>query len=340
MINYIIKDLAEVFRYLPYGMVAGIIVAILLSAINDRRVRHNKKPVPAAAWTCFFMYLVIIIFITFLSREGGSRKGIDLELFSTWGINARNNAFVVENVLLFIPFGFTCAWALKSARHFLVCTLYGLLASCSIEFMQLFTQRGYFQVDDILTNVLGTCIGFVLFRCILTDERANARKARYVYIILAGIILVFTVLGIIVYSGDNPAQPSEVGRKMVVYMVNRMDQWMGLDMNGTEIAAVTKFLIPVARQLAHASKYAALAIVIGFGYQMMKRNRARIVNFFYAVLMCAIIALADEALQKFVFHGTGRLMDILVNFTGAVIGSCVFVFLSEFFAFLAGEDSR
>ena len=31
---------------------------------------------------------------------------MDLELFSTWGINDRNNAFVVENVLLFIPYGF------------------------------------------------------------------------------------------------------------------------------------------------------------------------------------------------------------------------------------------
>ena len=101
MIEYIIRDMVSVFRYLPYGLVVGILVAIILAAVNDRRVRRLKKPIPVAAVTSFFMYTAIILFITFLSRENGSRSGIDLQLFSTWGINARNNAYVVENVLLF-----------------------------------------------------------------------------------------------------------------------------------------------------------------------------------------------------------------------------------------------
>ena len=164
MIKYILTDVAAVLRYLPYGLVAGIIVAIILSAINDRRVRRNKAPFLVWAITAFIMYFVIMLFITFLSRESGSRIGVDLELFSTWGINTRNNAYVIENILLFIPYGFLCAWVFKAARKFLPCTLIGMVTSLGVECLQLVTERGYFQIDDIITNTLGTVVGYIIFR--------------------------------------------------------------------------------------------------------------------------------------------------------------------------------
>lgn len=166
MAKYIIRDIASVLCYLPYGLIAGLIVAIILSAINDRRVRKKKPPFSVWAITGFMMYTVVILFITFLSREDGSRKGIDLELFSTWGINERNNAYVIENILLFVPYGFFSAWVIPRARKLLACTLIGAITSLGIEFLQLITERGFFQIDDVLTNTLGAFIGALFFRCI------------------------------------------------------------------------------------------------------------------------------------------------------------------------------
>jgi glycopeptide antibiotics resistance protein len=37
----------------------------------------------------------------------------------------------------------------------------GFLFSMAIEVSQLLTKRGYFQTDDILTNVLGSIIGYI-----------------------------------------------------------------------------------------------------------------------------------------------------------------------------------
>lgn len=165
MAEYIIKDLMSVFRYLPYGLLAGIIVAIILSAINDRRVKKNKTPFSVVAITGFFMYIVVLLFITVLSREGGSSKGIDLKLFSTWGINTRNNAYVIENILLFIPFGALCAWVIPAARRLWSCTLIGAIVSLGIEFLQLITGTGFFQIDDVLTNTVGAIVGYILYRC-------------------------------------------------------------------------------------------------------------------------------------------------------------------------------
>ena len=100
----------------------------------------------------------------FFSREDGSRnRAMDLELFSTWGINTRNNAFVVENVLLFIPYGFACPWAFPWLRGFFRNIFAAFVTSLGVETFQLITGRGYFQIDDILTNVLGGIIGYWMF---------------------------------------------------------------------------------------------------------------------------------------------------------------------------------
>lgn len=162
--KYVIKDLGEVMQYLPYGIMAGAVMGLILNGMNARRERKGKEAFPMAGLMAFSLYLMIILVITFFSREDGSRIGMDLELFSTWGINTRNNAFVVENVLLFIPYGFACPWAFPWLRGFFRNAFAAFVTSLGVETIQLITGRGYFQVDDILTNVLGAMIGYVIFR--------------------------------------------------------------------------------------------------------------------------------------------------------------------------------
>ncbi len=162
--KYVIKDLSEAMQYLPYGIMAGAVMGLILNGMNARRERRGKEAFPMAGLMAFSLYLMIILVITFFSREDGSRIGMDLELFSTWGINTRNNAFVVENVLLFIPYGFACPWAFPWLRGFFRNAFAAFVTSLGVETIQLITGRGYFQVDDILTNVLGAMIGYVIFR--------------------------------------------------------------------------------------------------------------------------------------------------------------------------------
>ncbi len=160
MLKYIIADMTAALRYLPYGIIAGLFAVAMLGWINRSRKKRGKNGLSLPAVTCLVMYVAILLTITYFSRESGSRNGIDLELFSTWGINKRNNAYVVENVLLFIPYGFVLAWADARQRNFLRNLLTGAVTSLAIECMQLVTGRGFFQIDDILTNILGTIVGF------------------------------------------------------------------------------------------------------------------------------------------------------------------------------------
>lgn len=177
MLKYIVDDMTAALRYLPYGIIAGLFAVVVLSWINKGRRKQSKDALSLPAVSCLVMYVAILLVITYFSRESGSRAGIDLELFSTWGINRRNNAYVVENVLLFIPYGFVLAWADARQRRFLLNLLTGAMTSLAIECMQLVTGRGYFQIDDILTNILGTILGFLCY-CLAHGIRGMWRVRR------------------------------------------------------------------------------------------------------------------------------------------------------------------
>ena len=119
----------------------------------------------------FWVYVAVMVVITFLSREGGSTKGIDLSIGSSLGINARNDAYAVENILLFLPYGFL--WGLMRKKGLWNALAVGFLTSLGIEFQQLFSGRGVFQTDDMITNTLGALLGYILYRCVAGSGKAN-----------------------------------------------------------------------------------------------------------------------------------------------------------------------
>ncbi len=159
-------------RYLPYGLAMGIPVALaLLGAVRLIGRRRKKEPAAVLPTLFFGFYLSLMLIITFLSREGGGGSVFDLKLFSTWGINDRNNALVLENVLLFVPYGFFACWAFGRMRRFHWCTLLGASTSLIIECLQLATGRGFFQIDDIVTNTLGAVAGYLFFHVVFWRRR-------------------------------------------------------------------------------------------------------------------------------------------------------------------------
>ena len=162
MIRYIYQDMLSVIRFLPKALIIGIPVSVA-AFLAKKKVFRSEKKVRAVPSAAFCVYLAVIILITLLSREGGGSKVIDLELFSTWGINRRNNALVVENVLLFIPYGFISCYAFQGMRRILSCTVFGTATSVGVECLQLVTGRGFFQLDDILTNTIGAMLGCMAY---------------------------------------------------------------------------------------------------------------------------------------------------------------------------------
>lgn len=54
----------------------------------------------------FVIYLWMLVMIVFFCREPGSRMGTDFRFMGTWGTTMQDHAWVIENIFLFLPFGF------------------------------------------------------------------------------------------------------------------------------------------------------------------------------------------------------------------------------------------
>ncbi|MBE5962350.1 MAG: VanZ family protein [Lachnospiraceae bacterium] len=162
MWSYIYNDLYMSFRYLPLGILAA--VAVILLEYTYKKMRH--KPIrwdKMSYISLFVVYVIAIVQIAYFSREPGSRSSIDLGLLDTWGQDPMSRSFVIENVIMFIPFGMLVPAVWDKMRAFHRCLLAAFISTVAIETMQLITQRGYCQLDDVVMNTLGGAIGYGIF---------------------------------------------------------------------------------------------------------------------------------------------------------------------------------
>ena len=164
-------DLLEPISYIPSGVAAGVVFLILWEVWHRflchtaHSVEQHKIVEKRRKWILFLcvVYIVVLLNMAFFSREPGSRTEIDLTLFGTWGTTTVAHAYVIENIIMFIPFGFLFPLGIRFFRNPILCMISGFVFSVCIEIMQLLTERGHCQLDDIVTNTLGTGIGVLCY---------------------------------------------------------------------------------------------------------------------------------------------------------------------------------
>lgn len=77
------------------------------------------------------------------------------------------------NILIFMPVGLLYPIAFGAAgdeRKKYRTVLFGFCLSLIVELSQLVFSKGYFDLDDILLNTVGTVIGYGLYKLILCRE--------------------------------------------------------------------------------------------------------------------------------------------------------------------------
>ena len=66
------------------------------------------------------------------------------------------------NIILFIPFGFLLPYIAPKLK-FKTILLMGFAFSCTIEAIQVMAKWGCCDIDDVINNTLGTCIGYLCY---------------------------------------------------------------------------------------------------------------------------------------------------------------------------------
>lgn len=72
-------------------------------------------------------------------------------------------ANVFGNIILFIPFGWFVPVLWPGYRKYIRLIALSFLVILSVETTQIITLRGFFDVDDIILNLLGISIGYYFF---------------------------------------------------------------------------------------------------------------------------------------------------------------------------------
>lgn len=71
---------------------------------------------------------------------------------------------ILLNVVFFIPFGFLCSMIfLNQKKSFIKITVFSLIFTFYIEILEYLVGR-YFDIDDILWNVIGAILGIILYK--------------------------------------------------------------------------------------------------------------------------------------------------------------------------------
>ncbi|KUP22258.1 VanZ family protein [Paenibacillus sp. DMB5] len=124
-----------------------------------------------------FLYSAAVIYWMFLGfgrtvRTEGPLK-YNLELFRTVKLyfNLDNGVSftgrlinLVGNVAVFIPFGVLFPLLLRKFRSLFILTLWAVPSILLLEIFQMLLRVGSFDVDDLLLNLIGVWVGYLLLR--------------------------------------------------------------------------------------------------------------------------------------------------------------------------------
>ena len=132
------------------------------------RSNQNLKLKKRIQLILFFASCFAILWLTLLSRTPRLDHKLILRLFWSYRnlFSGRPNGWNevvqnLENILLFMPFGFFFPWKRKHWSFTMLC---GACFSLVIELTQYFFKLGWCELDDLVCNTLGTFLGFLLWR--------------------------------------------------------------------------------------------------------------------------------------------------------------------------------
>lgn len=185
------------------------IFLVVIASVRIAAVKSNNEKL---IFYKEFSYLLFIVYILLLYEmltrsELNHNSGFNLAPFTEmfrYPIGSKGFYFnVVGNIVMFIPFGYLISTYIKPKR-ILPILIVSALTSTTVEFVQSCIGRS-FDVDDILLNVVGALIGFLLYVSFNAIKKflPGIFQNELFYNILSIIVLILIVLYVLSRMGVN-----------------------------------------------------------------------------------------------------------------------------------------
>ena len=141
-----------------------------------------------------FIVYILCLFQIVTSQDVSGVHGVNVTLFkelTRYQVGSRlfyRN--IIGNILMFVPFGFFTSFYLKLDKKRIIFYI-TLVVSIVIELIQLKIGRA-FDVDDIILNLVGSFLGYFLYRLMdkIFGDLSDTIKGTFIVIgILTGIVI-------------------------------------------------------------------------------------------------------------------------------------------------------
>lgn len=151
------------FVYNYSGIVVIIaMMLVILSAFTEGKMNRLM----------LIIYFGVIVYFTLMYRETGGKKIFVLRSYSRFFSNAEMRASIIKNIWLFVPLG-AVLFRLCPRKIILFVPV---LISVIIETVQYFTGTGLCELDDVISNGLGSAIGYGLGCLMQTIRRQFCQR--------------------------------------------------------------------------------------------------------------------------------------------------------------------
>lgn len=133
-------------------------------------------------WTLFILYILLLLRITVFRSDFGTHilfaEGhiLWIPFVSLYHILQNSLGFflylLIGNLVWFVPLGLLLPVLISCGRKVI---LYGFLISLTIELMQFVFGTGVTEVEDLILNTLGCCIGYGAYLLLRWIHRSYKR---------------------------------------------------------------------------------------------------------------------------------------------------------------------
>lgn len=147
----------------------AVIAGILFMVVGRQTMDHifSQHKVFGILFFADGVYLYDLLFATLLSRMIGSRREVEFMPFIGDEILRDDYHYLIENFLFFIPFGCLLCETLYvygKKCNLKIILLASFLTSVSVELLQYLFSCGKSETEDVIANVLGAVLGYLVIR--------------------------------------------------------------------------------------------------------------------------------------------------------------------------------
>lgn len=161
----------------PAAVVLVPLFLLLHKTVYNRNLRKTVR------YCLFCLYLSAVMSLVGIPNVTYFRPDVNLNLIPFRGLIAELKNCIL-NVALFVPLGLFLPMLWQKYRTLKYTAGFGFCLSLFIELIQMLTFRAT-DVNDLITNVLGTLTGFFLAMPIVAKKPAAGERSRDAFILLS-----------------------------------------------------------------------------------------------------------------------------------------------------------